>query len=169
MVPTRRHSQKPLPESGTKLCLFLFYYLKRFILAILLVLWEFHKMQFEHSQPHSSSNHSFQSHPRLRFFSPQLSPVCVSLLVLGIGTTMTCGLPRVTSLKKTDYGSGVKSLQCSCRLSGFHSQATCSSSYLPVTPISTEIPDPGRCGKVDRGCGWGEIQMILDLLATMRV
>lgn len=168
MVPTRRHSQKPLPESGTKLCLFLFYYLKRFILAILLVLWEFHKMQFEHSQPHSSSNHSFQSHPRLRFPPPIESSLC---FFAGPGNRDYYDVwsPKVTSLKKTDYGSGVKSLQCSCRLSGFHSQATCSSSYLPVTPISTEISDPGRCGKVDRGCGWGEIQMILDLLATMRV
>lgn len=146
MVPTRRHSQKPFPESGTKLCLFLFYYLQRFILAILLVLWEFHKMNFKHIQPHSSSNHSLQSlSTQVWDFSPQLSTVGVSLLVLGIRTTVTCGLPRVTSLKKTDYGSGVKSLQFSCRLSGFHSQPTCSSSHLPVTPlmsISTEIPAP---------------------------
>lgn len=172
MVPTRSHSQKPFPESGTKLCLFLSYYLKRFILAILLVLWEFHKMQFEHSQPHSSPNHSLQSLPTQDWDSPpppQLSPVCVSLLVLEIGTTMVCGLLRVTSLKKTDYGSGVKSLQCSCRLSGFHSQPTCSSSCLAVTLLSTEILAPGRCGKVDRGWEWDGMKMIPDLLVTMRV
>lgn len=69
---------------------------------------------------------------------------------------MMCGLPRVTSLKKTDCGSGVKSLQCSCSLSGFHSQPICSSSHLTVTPltsISKRFLPQGDVGKLTKGVG----------------